>query len=151
MSGRSRMLLPDGRYTHYRKTLARRRPSTQRHLLPDWTLSFILPEHDMRFIGLAPGHADGLIGVRLEPGLCIVAGKNREWLLNQAVAFVRKTAPDFVGSIGIVLSRGGAPGPTLSGPGHHPERKEGRIQIGRYDAKVLIGTTLRALHLTGCR
>lgn len=151
MSGRARMLLPDGRYTHYRKTMQRRRAATPAHLLPDWKLAFILPQHDMRFLGVAPGRVDGLIGVHIEPGLCLVAGKNREWVLNQAVAFVRKVVPDFAGTISIVLSRDAYPGPTLSGPGHHPERREGRLQIGHYDAKVLFGTTLRALHLAGRR
>lgn len=149
MSGRARIFQPDGRYTTYRKTMRRQRACTPSYQLPDWRLTFLLPEHDMRFLGLAPGPVEGLIGVRLlEPSICLVAGKNREWVLNQAVAFVRKVVPDFVGTISIVLSRDGEPGPTLSGPGHHPERKEGRIQIGRYDAKVLFGTTLRALHVT---
>lgn len=149
MSGRARVTLSNGRRViGYRKTLRQQRPRTPAHLLPDWHLTFILP-HDMQFMGLTLGRVEGLIGVRLEPGVCLITGKNREWLLGQAVAFVRKVAPDFEGTVSIVLSRDSEAGVTLSGPLHSPIRGEGRIRIGRYDSSVLFGTSERKLVAAG--
>lgn len=65
MSGRVLVTLADGRRVRgYRKTLARRAPRTPAHLREDWLLSLILPEDDMRFIGLADGHTK-VMGVEI--------------------------------------------------------------------------------------
>jgi hypothetical protein len=112
LSGRVRVTLSDGRHVvGYRKTLARRAPRTAPHLLPDWRLSIVLPRTDLRFLGLNLGHVPGVIGAVLHPlDRLEIAGKNRDWVLRQAVAFVRRVAPTFIGQLEGVLERDAYPG-----------------------------------------
>ena len=59
MSGRVRVTLSDGRrVTGFRKTLRMQARRTPRHLLPDWQLSFMLPDG----ISLHPDFRHGVAG-----------------------------------------------------------------------------------------
>jgi hypothetical protein len=84
-------------------------------LLPDWVLSF-QPPNTLEFL-LSPGHVTGLIGVSVGLGGHIEArGKNRDFVEQQAAAFVRKIAPFWQRPIAARLTRTAESGPSHSGP-----------------------------------
>jgi len=121
MSGRVRVTLDDGRrVTGYRKTLrvqSKRRERTPPHLLPNYTLTFILPPTMSLLFG--PGHVPGLIGVVIgDLGEVRVCGKNRDWVISQAGELFRSRRMEGRAPIRInaVLTRDDEPGPTVSGP-----------------------------------
>src|SRR5216684_4016769 len=108
MSGRVRHTLADGRTVRgYRKTLKQRAARTPPHLLPDWHLSFFLPENDMRFLGVTEGPYASLIHViitRIGHSTRVEAsGKDRNWVLGLALNFMLTIAPSFTGDIAAVL------------------------------------------------
>lgn len=87
MSGRSRMVLADGRFTTYRKTLARRAKSTPMHLRPDFTVALVLTNgHSVR-----AGETFGITGIQSLPGGRIVCeAKSKDWALGQVRAFLKR-------------------------------------------------------------
>jgi hypothetical protein len=93
-----------------------RAPRTPAHLLPDWRLSFTLP--DTVGLGLNTGPYAGVIGVQVGPkGSITIVGKNKGWVTGQAERFVRHIAPyGFARPVRGVLERGDEPGPAHSGP-----------------------------------
>lgn len=96
MSGRGWNTLPNGRRVvgHRKNPDIIRATRTPSHLMPDWTISIDLP-----------------FGGRFER-----AGKNRAWLEDVAVAYLRQTFPrGLVNPLSAVLSRP-AEGSTPSGP-----------------------------------
>lgn len=152
MSGRARVTLADGRrVTGFRKTLRvnRRAPRTPDWQLPDWRLSFLLPD-DMRFFGLEQGLVRGIIGVRIERiGFalhCVAAAKNREFCIRQCVEFLRSVAPDYRAPINATLERSAEPHPSaVSGPGRRAETHPCQIRIGGGQSSITFATSMRSM------
>lgn len=114
MSGRVRHTLPNGRRViGFRKTLVERGPRSPAHLMPDWTLSFLLPEGH----SLPPHYHHGIIGLTVEPigweQQIKIAGKSKTWVIDQAVAFMRRIG---LPKVRVLLTRPAEVGPTISGP-----------------------------------
>lgn len=125
--------------------MAERAPRTPPHLLPNWTLSFILP-FELPFVGLNEGQHPNLIGVRIGPLQRVeVIGKNKQWLISQAVKLIRRTAPNWVGDIRVHFQRDREVHPsTLSGPGRAPQSQTGRLIINYRSQQLMFGHSLRA-------
>lgn len=134
MSGRKRIKLADGRFTTFRKTLARRAPITPPHLREAWQLSIQLPDDDLRFFGLNEGPSAILCVQVHRIGSCFwvqAEGKHRTFVIEQMVRWLRHTAYGYPRPINGTLHRPGDPdGPTLSGPRHGPETYPCQITVG---------------------
>jgi hypothetical protein len=144
MSGRVRVTLSDGRrVTGYRKTLTERAPRTPAHMMPDWRLSFILPGT----LGLGLASYPGIIGVEAWPtGWVEVSGKNREWVMRQAVLFLRQVAPQGIASpLNARLQRDAEQGPTQSGPMHAREDRGITIDFNGRSATQITGHAMRPI------
>ena len=149
MSGRTRVTLPDGRRViGFRKTNARRAPRIPLHLLPDWRLGFLAPAHTALL--LPPGKHPSIFGVTIDPvGYVQIAGKRRDWVLNQAHMLLAEIAPDGVVSpIKVVLERGDELPPSTSGPARKGEVYSGSITWNGRSGTILLGRTLRPLRVT---
>lgn len=109
MSGRARMVLADGRYTTYRKTLARRAPRRAAHELPVYTVSAVLIGRSVK-----PGETFGILGVETPAHDRVsVAGKNKDWAIGQMRAFLQRIG---VARHQATVTRADETGPTDSGP-----------------------------------
>jgi hypothetical protein len=119
----------------------RRTPPDQ---LPDWRLSFLLP-YELPFLGLTEGHIAGLIGVKIGAHSYVeITGKNRPWVVSQAVKFIRRVAPGWVGELRIHFERD-AEGPTISGPHQHRVRHTGSLIVNHRSESLMLGHSLRSL------
>lgn len=114
MSGRVRVTLPTGRRViGFRKTEVERGPRTPAHLLPDWTLWFMLPEGT----SVRTGFEHGIVGLKIEAigaeQFVTVKAKSKPWAIDQAIKLMRRLG---ITRVKVRLTRPAEPGPTLSGP-----------------------------------
>lgn len=81
------MLLADGRFTTYRKTLARRSKSDPMKERPDFTVAIVLTNgHSVR-----AGENFGIAGVKSLPGGRVTCeAKDKDWALGQMRAFLKR-------------------------------------------------------------
>jgi len=142
--GRRRVTLSDGRRViGYRKTLAQRAPrrAVPWHLLPWWNLSFELP--GMSSVGVV---VHPMIGVTVRDGHVEVAGKNKDWVLDQAVCFLRTVMPQGLPSvINVRLQRDTETPPSLSGPSRPGVDTVTQIYFDGDKAHVGSPTSMRVL------
>ena len=141
MSGRVRVTLSDGRHvTGFRKTLRMRARRTPPHLLPDWQLSFMLPDG----ISLHPDFGHGVAGAVVNALRHVtVTGKSRDWVCGQADALMRKCG--WRGSLKCRLTRAAEAGPTLSGPPHPAIDRVVVLDIGGRGSTMTDGLAMRQL------
>jgi hypothetical protein len=92
------------------RKLVRRGHRTPVHLLPDITLSFVLPKD----CTLAPGAALGLAGVTVGSGAVAIVGKRRAFVEAQAERLLKMLA---LTRICAVIRRADAPTPSDPGRG----------------------------------
>jgi hypothetical protein len=62
--------------------------------MPDWRLFFVLPR-ELGFC-IADGPYPGMIGVAIEQGCVVVIGKRKDFVLDQAAAFLMKVARELM-------------------------------------------------------
>lgn len=130
MSGRSRVALADGRtVTGYRKTLRRnprrlpvRGATVDPASVPEWVLRFMLPT-TIAF-SVAEGHT-GVIGVVVKrPGPCVeTAGKNLDWVLQQASKYLGSITNGTELRIEAHLTRAAYPRAAADAPWHPDEKR----------------------------
>ena len=151
MSGRVRVTLSDGRrVTGFRKTLRMRARRTPPHLLPDWQLSFMLPDGislhpDFRHKGVdARLRGHGVAGAVVNALRHVtVTGKSRDWVCGQADALMRKCG--WRGSLKCRLTRAAEAGPTVSGPPHPAIDRVVVLDIGGRGSTMTDGLAMRQL------
>ena len=151
MSGRVRVTLSDGRrVTGFRKTLRMQARRTPPHLLPDWQLSFMLPDGislhpDFRHQGVdARLRGHGVAGAAVNALRHVtVTGKSRDWVCGQADALMRKCG--WRGRLKCRLTRAAEAGPTLSGPPHPAIDRVVVLDIGGRGATMTDGLAMRQL------
>ena len=161
MSGRVRVTLSDGRrVTGFRKTLRMRARRTPPHLLPDWQLSFMLPDGislhpDFRHQGVDGVARDGrqrpdalrghgVAGAAVNALRHVtVTGKSRDWVCGQADALMRKCG--WRGSLKCRLTRAAEAGPTVSGPPRPAIDRVVVLDIGGRGSTMTDGLAMRQL------
>jgi hypothetical protein len=131
MSGRVRITLADGRrVTGYRKTLRQRRESVPTDKLPDWVLRYQLPDELAFSVSTGP---TGVMGVTVViPGPTVEArGKNKDWVEQQASAFLTRIAAGLIQGVDGVLTRDPYPGVTDGAPWRPKVRRVVRVEVKR--------------------
>lgn len=123
----------------------RRGPRTPAYLLPDWTLSFVVPPSFTWH--LPPGPVHGVIGATIgAAGLVEVRGKRKDWTIAQASLMWSKLCRDRPCSrVAATLARADEPGPTLSGPIRKGITIPCELVFDGQTTEITWGTTSRTL------
>jgi hypothetical protein len=110
-------------------------------LLPWWHLSFELP--GMLGLGLT---LHPMIGVKITNGHVEVVGKNKDWVINQAVLLLRTVIPGGLPRpINVRLQRDIETPPSLSGPSRPGVDRITQIYFDGHSAHVGTRTSMRIL------
>lgn len=118
MSGRARHLR-DGEWITNRKTDRRQSARTKPQDMPDWRLSFILPDAIAFSVADGPTAISGVTVSRIGHVVQVEArGKNRDWVLQQASTFLGTIAGGLERKLTATLERGDEPAQTSGAPAH---------------------------------
>jgi len=113
------------------------------HQLPDWRLSFVLPQ--LIAFSQPLGPIEGVIGAHIaDGGMVEIRGKVRDWVLAQAaLAWSKLCRYHAQSTIDAVLAREDEPGPAISGPLRKGTQITCRLAFDGHTTVMVWGSTMR--------